>query len=430
MYYDLLYFIYLIRIKSITMKALKYLIIACVVTFFCSCSNDDKYNGDALFAVPVLKSKSAIRSSTSVNTARQTNADGKVYVTQSNLFYIAQEEGVHIFDNSNPTSPSNVVFLNIEGVHDIAVKGNYLYADNFMDLLVFDISNLNNITLVKTLEDAIDYYALFPAEAEFYDYTVVPTDDEIIVGYQLETRERPRGQELVFSNDAFSAASSGGAVGTGGSFARFQINNNALYTVDSYKLNVFNITNPLSTFYDKSIYIDMWFGGGQLETLFKQKEFLFIGSTTGMHIVNAENEFNPVYISGFSHATACDPVVVWGNTAYITIRGGNTCGAIADQINVIDITTIQNPTLVSSYLTGQPKGLGVRMNSLYVCTADGLKVFDATNSSSLVLRNTYQENVHDVIALDTHLIAVGNNKIIQYNYGANFSLHPISTLTF
>lgn len=413
------------------MKTVKLILITCLIALFYSCSNDDKPSGKAIFAVPILKSKTAIRSEISVTAARQTNSDGKIYVTENNLFYIAQEEGVHVFNNSNPASPSNVLFINIAGVHDIAVKGNYLYADNYMDLLVFDISNLNNITLVQTVENAIEFYPTFPEEAEFYDYNIFPTDDEVVIGFQLESRNRPSGQELIFANDATSSAemASGGAIGTGGSYARFQINNNALYTVDSYKLNVFNITNPSSTYYDKSIYMDTWFGG-QLETLFMQKQFLFIGATTGMHIVNAENEFDPVYISSFSHATACDPVVVWENTAYITIRSGNTCGAIDDQINVIDLNNINNPTLVSTYLTSQPKGLGVKQNALYVCTADGLKVFDASNSASLSLQNTYQENVSDVIALDSHLIAVGANRIIQYNYGPNFTLEPISTVSF
>ncbi|WNM19510.1 LVIVD repeat-containing protein [Flavobacterium capsici] len=414
------------------MKTIKLLLITCCVALFFSCSNDDKSNGEAIFAVPILKTKAAIRSGISVVAARQTNSDGKIYVTENDLFYIAQEDGVHIFDNTNPASPTNTVFLNIEGVHDIAVKGNYLYADNYMDLLVFDISDLNNITLVRTVENVVEFYAAFPEEAEFYDYTIYPNEDEIVVGYQLETRERPSGQELIFANDATTGvfeSASGGSVGTGGSYARFQINNNALYTVDSYKLNVFNITNPLTTFFDKSIYMETWFGG-QLETLFKQKQYLFVGATTGMHIVDAEDEFNPFYVSSFSHATACDPVVVWENTAYITIRSGNTCGAIDDQINVIDLNNIQNPSLVSTYLTSQPKGLGVKQNALYVCTADGLKVFDATNSSSLTLQNTYQENVSDVIALDSHLIAVGPNRIVQYNYGANFTLQPINVLTF
>jgi hypothetical protein len=225
-------------------------------------------------------------------------------------------------------------------------------------------------------------------------------------------------------------SANGGNVGTGGSYAKFQINNNALYTVESYNLKVFNITNPTETFYDKTVYMTEWMGGGVFETLFKQKEFLFVGSTNGMYIVNAFDEFNPYFVSGFAHATACDPVVVQGNTAYITVRGGSNCGSIEDQVNIIDITNIQNPTLISTYLLNQPYGLGIKDDVLYVCANGNLNVFDATNSTELTLENTYEDEVKDVIALDTHLIAVGINKIIQYNYGENHTLEIMSVVNF
>ena len=395
-----------------------------------SCSSDDN-SEKANFAVPVNKSLASIRSSVSVEAARQTNSDGKIYVTENNLYYIAQEQGVHIFDNQNPSNPSNVAFINIEGVHDISIKGNYLYADNFIDLLVFDISNLQNITLIKTVENVIEFYAQYPSETDFYDYTSSPNEGEITVGYTIVRKNRPTGDFLILANDAttsFESANSG-SVGIGGSYAKFQINNNALYTLDSYKLNVFNISEPVNTYFDKSIYLEQWIGSGQFETLFKQKEFLFVGATNGMHIVNALDEFNPIFISGFSHATACDPVVVYGNTAYITVRGGSTCGAIEDQVNVIDFTDVYNPTLISSYNLNQPYGLGIKNNVLYVCCGtDGLKVFNASNSNNLVLENSYSGNVKDIIPLDNTLITVGNNSITQYSYGANYTLIPISVL--
>lgn len=415
------------------MKTLKsFWIIAISLFMFSACNDEEGNNETAKFAVPIVKTLSEIRNSISIESAQPTQSDGKIYVTQSLLFYVAQESGIHVFDNSNPQNPQNMIFINLEGVHDIAIKGNYLYADNFVDLVVFDISDLNNITLVRTVENVLEFYPAYPEEAEYYAYEDYPGVNEIMVGFRIEVRQKPNHDEMILANDAFSGleSSSGGAIGTGGSFAKFQINNNALYTVENFELNVFNISNPTQTFFDKSIYMTEWLGGGVFETLFKQKEFLFIGSTNGMYIVNAFDEFNPYFVSGFSHATACDPVVVHANTAYITVRGGSTCGAIEDQVNVIDITNIENPTLISTYLLSQPYGLGIRNNVLYVCADGNLNVFDATNSAELVLQNTYNDQVKDVIALDTHLIAVGTNKIVQYSYGANHTLEVISTVNF
>jgi hypothetical protein len=414
------------------MKTIKFLFALNFLTLFTSCSSDDT-SEKVKFAVPVVKSLATLRSNVSVSGAKQTSSDGKIYVADNYLFYIAKEEGVHIYNNQNPASPVNTAFINLEGVHDIAVKGNYLYADNFVDLLVFDVSNIANITLVKTVENAIQFNPVYPNDALYYDYTVTPEVDEIIVGFTVQLKNKPEGVELIYANDALSGFESANAnsVGTGGSYARFQINNNALYTIDSYQLNVFNITVPEDTFFDKIVNMETWFNAGEFETLFKQKEFLFVGGTNGMYTINAFDEFNPYFVSGFSHATACDPVVVYGNTAYITVRGGSSCGAIEDQVNVIDVTTIANPTLISTTFVNQPYGLGIKNNILYVCCgSNGLKVFDAANSANLTLENTYAENVKDVIPLENQLIVVGTNKIIQYSYGPNFTLVPLSEINF
>lgn len=412
------------------MKKILFLFVFALPLIMGSCDSDSD-TGKAKFAVPVLKSLTNIRANVAVGTARQTNSDGKIYVAENYLFYIAKEQGVHVFNNSNPTAPVNIAFINIEGVHDIAVKGNYLFADNYVDLLVFDISNMQNITLVKTIQNTIGFTPAYPEDAEYYDYSVVAQEGQIITGFTIELRDRPEGQEIIWAEDAlagFDSANSA-AIGTGGSYARFQINNNALYTIDSYKLNVFNIENPTDTFFDKEVYMTQWFGGGEFETLFIQKEILFVGSTSGMYTVDAHDEFNPYFVSGFSHATACDPVVVYGNIAYITVRGGSSCGAIEDQINVIDVTDIANPTLLGVYYLDEPYGLGIKNGVLYVaCGTNGLKVFNASTTSSLTLQNTYPVNVKDVIPLDSHLIVVGNNTITQFSYGPNYTLTQLSQI--
>jgi hypothetical protein len=413
------------------MKSIYLLTLCFFSVFILSCESEETKKEQVKFAVPKLKSLAAIRNNVYVSSAKQTKSDGKIYVAENFLFYIAKEQGVHIFNNMNPSVPQNSAFINIEGVHDISVKGNYLFADNFFDLLVFDISNIQNITLVKTVENVISFSPVYPIDAQYYDYTVGPVGDEIITGFSFEMRDKPEGQEVIWAEDALATFnSSTGNVGTGGSYARFQIQNNALYTIDSFKLNVFNITNPITTFFDKDIYMNQWFGGGVFETLFIQKDILFVGSTTGMYTVNASDEFNPYFVSGFAHATACDPVVVDELTAYITVRGGSTCGAIEDQINVINVSDISNPTLISTYLINEPYGLGIKNDILYVgCGNNGLKVFNALNSSSLVLENTYPGNVKDIIPLNSHLITVGDNKITQYSYGPNYTLVMLSEIS-
>lgn len=407
------------------MKKIALLLFLILLAILSSCNTES--TEVALFAVPQYKSLNEIRNSVTIESARNTNSEGKIYVSSNYLFYIAQEEGIHVFDNQNPSNPQNIAFIKVAGVHDIAVKGNHLFADNYFDLLVFDISDINTISLEQTLENVIDFYPIYPNEAEFYDYETYANENEILVGFNLEYKEKPDSKDFItFAEDALAN------IGTGGSYTKFQIKNNALYTLDNWKLNIFNISTPTETFFYHNLHIGGWFGNGILETLFIQKHYLFIGSTDGMYIVDVLDEFNPQFVSQFTHGLACDPVVVHQNTAYITIRANTSCwgNEIESQINVIDISNINQPTLSSTYLIDEPFGLGYHNNTLYVCNNENrLNVFDTSNTE-LTLENTYEFNVTDVIPLETHLIAVGNQKIIQFSYEDNFELSIISEINF
>ncbi|WP_138433547.1 LVIVD repeat-containing protein [Winogradskyella algicola] len=407
-----------------------------------SCNNDDEGLLDPVtVTIPVIKSKSEFRNSIAVTDAQPTNSDGKIYVYADLLFYIAQNSGIHIFNNQNPASPINLAFIQLEGVNDISVKNDILYADNYMDLVVFDISNMSNIQLVNTEEDMLPFYADYPSDVSYFQGVEYPaSEDEFIAGYTTIEMERsvvendPNiyswNDDVFWGWENFDGAVLVNEVGVGGSYAKFQIFNNALYTISDYSLLTFDISNYNAITQVSETWMEGWFGGAVLETTFIRKDYMFIGATNGMHIVGLQDEFNPAYTSSFLHATGCDPVVVEENTAYITIRGGNSCGAIEDQVNVIDVSDITSPLEYSSYFLASPYGLGIKDNILYVCNDDGINVFNAENPSNIVLENTYNVDSKDVIPLSSHLISVGDNVIHQFNYTDNFGLELIGTVQF
>jgi len=420
-------------------KILPLVLFVAVCLQLTSCNNDDDISVETVaVTVPVIKSKSEFRNSITIGDAQPTNSDGKIYVYTDLLFYIAQNSGIHIFNNQNPASPVNLAFIQLDGVNDISVKNNILYADNYMDLVVFDISDLSNIQLVNTEEDMLPHYATFPNDVLYYQGNLYPaSEDEFVAGYTTVqmTREEVESNVNIYdwSTDVFLELFDGAVlsneVGVGGSYAKFQIFNNALYTISDYSLLTFDITNYNSITQVSETWMNAWFGG-ELETTFIRKDYMFIGATNGMHIVGLQDEFNPAYTSSFLHATGCDPVVVEETTAYITVRGGNSCGAIEDQVNVIDVSDISSPVEYSTYFLSSPYGLGVKDNVLYVCNDNGINVFNAANPSSLVLENTYNVNSKDVIPLESHLISVGENVIHQYSYTSNFGLELIGTVQF
>ena len=78
---------------------------------------------------------------------------GKIFVVGSWLYLTDKGKGVHFYDISNLLAPKRHAFISIPGIQDVAVKGNYLYADNITDIVVFDIADLDNISLSQRIED-------------------------------------------------------------------------------------------------------------------------------------------------------------------------------------------------------------------------------------------------------------------------------------
>ena len=308
----------------------------------------------------------------------------------------------------------------------MSVKDNYLYADSATDLLVFDISNINSITLVERLEDVFSVYNYnIPVEAQVVEYAEYNYETEIIVGWTVALERRKIEDQFTTGDVLFDAALSNAEsrTGQGGSLARFQIVNNYLYTVGSYEMDIFNIQNLSSPILENSQP-----AGWNIETMFYADDYLYLGSTNGMYIYSLETPSAPVYLSEFTHWESCDPVVVDGDFAYVTLRGGNECGQLESVLEVIDVSDKYNPSLVGRYPLNNPYGLGVKGNNLFVCDdASGLKLFDKTNPLELQLTETF-ENVQskDVIPLENVLLMIGNNTLYQYEY-VNDGVELLST---
>lgn len=400
---------------------LKYFFVSLVFIGALSCDkNDDADYEFVQVATPQLMSKTAFRSSVEVIAPKTIEEPGKIYVYQDYIFVGDVHSGIHIIDNSDPKSPKAIKFIQIPGNEDISVKDNFLYADSATDLVIFDISDINNISIIEQLEDVFNVYNYdIPVEAEAVDYGKFDFDDDIIVGWTLTTERRKKVDntiDIALDDGVVLSAGAESTTGTGGSLARFQIVDNYLYTVGNYEMAIFNIQNLAEPVLSNTQY-----AGWNIETMFQAEGYLYLGSTNGMYIYNLVNPSSPEFVSDFKHWEGCDPVVVDGDYAYLTLRGGNLCGQLESVLEVIDISDKTNPTLAARYNLENPYGLGIKNNMLYVCDGTaGLKLFERETSEDLILVNSLKDiQAKDVIPLEKSLIMIGEKTLYQYDYMEN-----------
>lgn len=137
---------------------------------------------------PILMSRSELEKSVGfVESTTGVQRVGKIYTYGRYLLVSEKYKGVHVFDNSNPARPVKVGFIQVIGALDIAMKGTVLYADNAVDLVAIDISDIKNARVTQRIKD------IFP-EPTPPDGGAIPAayrvqnrpDNTIIVGWKKE----------------------------------------------------------------------------------------------------------------------------------------------------------------------------------------------------------------------------------------------------
>ncbi|GAB5554153.1 MAG: hypothetical protein Sapg2KO_37440 [Saprospiraceae bacterium] len=117
---------------------------------------------------------------------------GKIYYKAPYIFVNERFKGIHIFDNSDPSQPTPIAFIQIYGSEDIAISGNILYADNYTDLVAIDISDLNNVQVVSRTEDLYTRSGkAFPEGYSGY-FECVEESQGLVVGWEEAELLNPR----------------------------------------------------------------------------------------------------------------------------------------------------------------------------------------------------------------------------------------------
>ncbi len=377
--------------------------------------------------VPVLLEVNTFRNAEIViEPGKPLESPGKIYIYGDYLFISEPDKGIHILDNSDPRSPSPLNFINIPGTADLAINSHILYADNYVDLLAFDISNPKEVNLVKREED------VFPnlySDAEtgtirvFKDTLITSSEPTMHMGWW----GRPAFRTDMMAFAAQSANTSmAQSYGQGGSMARFTLLNGHLYTVDDHKLRVFDVMNPVDPNYLKEISL-----GWGIETIFPYKNNLFIGSMTGMFIFDASTPANPTLMSSYQHVTACDPVVVNDTHAFVTLRSGVMCRFGVDELHILDITNLHVPKLLKTYPMDNPHGLGLSGEHLYIAEGKhGLKSFNVADVMSLKsVEHLKDLRSVDIIPGPKSLIVIGPDGVCQFDYQAPDKLSKLSCIS-
>lgn len=168
-------------------KGMKVTAFACMLVFAVSCgknSNDEVVQGyKPIYATPEQLTTVDVRENEPLQNP------GRIYLYEHYLLVNDQSKGIHIYDNSNNSSPKHLSFIAIPGNLDFSVSNGMLYADNITDMLVVDITN----PLAPAFKSRIEN--VFPIQQfpdEFGAFECVDPARGIVVGWEKTELVNPK----------------------------------------------------------------------------------------------------------------------------------------------------------------------------------------------------------------------------------------------
>jgi len=412
------------------------LIISVLGLILSSC--EDKRLQTYLANVPQYMSYEDLRASFKVSEEQPLEKPGKIYYKDDYMYINEYQKGIHVVDLSDPENPVKKAFIEIPGNVDISIRNEVLYAESYVDLVLIDVSDPSAPAFIERIEDLFEY--VIPLYDWDYPLDEIDQDLGVITGFEIKkiTREidhNPYPWPIYYDyslESSFRGAptSNGGgnSYGIGGSMARFITYDDYLYTLEStYKLKVYDISNTSSVELKNEQHL--W---GNIETVFIADAHLYVGTSNGMHILSLDMPSSPNILSSYRHITACDPVVVEGDWAYVTLRSGNNCGGNQNLLEVIDISDKYDPVREASYGMKSPYGLGIDNETLFICEGEsGLDIYDASNKLNIVQNRIASFpgiHAYDVIPLGTFLLLIGDDGFQLYDYSDLEDIQLLSSL--
>ena len=122
------------------------------ILLLCSFSTDIGFYG-SYEKTPVLMQRSDFEKAIKTLPPRDLNMTTRINLKGDKIFIVELYKGVHVIDNSDPSKPEAIYFINIPGCVDMTIKEQQLFARSAVDLVAIDISDLDHVKEITRVRE-------------------------------------------------------------------------------------------------------------------------------------------------------------------------------------------------------------------------------------------------------------------------------------
>ena len=117
---------------------------------------------------------------------------GKIYKYGPYILVGESGQGIHVFDNNDPSNPVSIAFVNVPLNEDMAIRNDVMFIDIGRDVAAVDVSDWANVQEIGRLSGVYNRSdALYP-EGQFGYFECVDTSRGVVVDWVSEELVNPK----------------------------------------------------------------------------------------------------------------------------------------------------------------------------------------------------------------------------------------------
>jgi hypothetical protein len=136
---------------------LKLISLLSFAVLFTSCwryYNPDRYAPKKVLGYKPVYSNDSSLLNVRVSGPQPVKFPGKIYVKGNFIFQNELGKGIHVIDNTDPSATRQIGFISLLGNSEMSIKGDYIYANSFADLVIIHIADWQNVKEEKRIRNA------------------------------------------------------------------------------------------------------------------------------------------------------------------------------------------------------------------------------------------------------------------------------------
>lgn len=384
------------------------------------CDSDPWMRGAVEGYVPVYDNNPTFRQISYLSAQRNIHA-GKLYTYGKLVLQAEQDSGLHLISYQDPAHPVKTAFLRIPGFQTATIKGDYLYADNYNDLVVVSLKELPSLSHsgrvagVWTQKDFPPYDNVYFECVDHSKGAVIGWEKGIVNNPQCRSAGRYPGPiEFLMK------------LGTG-----IAVGSENLYVSDKGNLISYSIAQPAAPVFKQKLE-----GANRIDSVYMFNELVATSSreSNGISLYDISNPAAMKYKTGLTPPYACEILVPAGKYVY-SVGNFNfmMCSPSRQpEVSVYELSADYNTLTLAGSLPFDTTYSVIRSgNYLYAGTSKGISVVDISAAPAITrLPDTQGDIYTDMVIEGTHLFARSAAWIECYDISSPVSIQLISKLAY